>query len=152
AQRYAALRHCARCYRRSSLGGGIAAQSQTTSSERKPNILVIMGDDIGLNTGPYHQGITSGKTPILDKLAAEGMRFTDFQDGIDTYGPQNLVHCWATDVDDAAVMPRWVASANRAPATPSSPYLEDTQCEGMQAVFRNRVICSATRRSLLRSR
>jgi arylsulfatase A-like enzyme len=45
----------------------------------KPNIVVIMGDDIGwFNIGAYHQGIMSGKTPNLDKLAAEGMRFTDY--------------------------------------------------------------------------
>ena len=38
-----------------------------------------MGDDIGwFNVGAYHQGIMSGKTPNLDKLAAEGMRFTDY--------------------------------------------------------------------------
>jgi arylsulfatase A-like enzyme len=51
------------------------AQAQT----RRPNILVIMGDDVGwFNIGAYHQGIMSGKTPNLDKLAAEGMRFTDY--------------------------------------------------------------------------
>src|SRR6201987_3769655 len=45
----------------------------------KPNILVIMGDDVGwFNIGAYHQGIMSGKTPNLDKLAADGMRFTDY--------------------------------------------------------------------------
>lgn len=45
----------------------------------QPNIIVIMGDDIGwFNIGAYHQGIMSGKTPNLDKLAAEGMRFTDY--------------------------------------------------------------------------
>jgi arylsulfatase len=171
----------------------------------KPNILVIMGDDVGwFNIGAYHQGIMSGKTPNLDQLAAQGMRFTDYyaeasctagranfitgelplctglttvgqagadvgipdeavtlatvlkslgyetaqfgknhlgdlnkylptvhgfdeyfgylyhldamsdpywfdypQDWIDKYGPRNLVHSWATDVDDATVMPRW---------------------------------------------
>jgi arylsulfatase A-like enzyme len=46
---------------------------------RPPNIVVIMGDDIGwFNIGAYNQGIMSGKTPNLDKLAAEGMRFTDY--------------------------------------------------------------------------
>src|SRR4030088_2897672 len=46
---------------------------------QRPNIVVIMGDDIGwFNIGAYHQGIMSGKTPNLDKLAAEGMRFTDY--------------------------------------------------------------------------
>ena len=55
------------------------AQAQSTSSGAKPNILVIMGDDIGwFNIGAYHQGIMSGKTPNLDKLAAGGMRFTDY--------------------------------------------------------------------------
>jgi arylsulfatase A-like enzyme len=171
----------------------------------KPNILVIMGDDVGwFNIGAYHQGIMSGKTPNLDRLAAEGMRFTDYyaeasctagranfitgelplrtgmttvgqaganvglpdeactlatvlksqgyatgqfgknhlgdlnkflptvhgfdeffgylyhldamsdpywfdypQDWIDTKGPRNLVHCFATDADDATEMPRW---------------------------------------------
>ncbi len=37
---------------------------------KQPNILVIMGDDVGwFNIGAYHQGIMSGKTPNLDKLA-----------------------------------------------------------------------------------
>ena len=46
---------------------------------KKPNILFIMGDDVGwFNIGAYHQGIMSGKTPNLDRLAREGMRFTDY--------------------------------------------------------------------------
>ena len=46
---------------------------------KPPNILVIMGDDVGwFNVGAYHQGIMSGKTPNLDKLASQGMRFTDY--------------------------------------------------------------------------
>jgi arylsulfatase len=51
----------------------------TFAEDKKPNILVIMGDDISwFNIGAYHQGIMSGKTPNLDKLAAQGMRFTDY--------------------------------------------------------------------------
>jgi arylsulfatase A-like enzyme len=193
----------------SALGAAVAANvaqaQQPAASGRPPNILVIMGDDIGwFNIGAYHQGIMSGKTPNLDKLAAEGMRFTDYyaeasctagranfitgeiplrtglttvgqagadvglpeqavtlatvlkslgyatgqfgknhlgdlnkylptvhgfdeffgylyhldamsdpywfdypQDWIDKYGPRDLVHCFATDTDDATVMPRW---------------------------------------------
>jgi arylsulfatase A-like enzyme len=46
---------------------------------KKPNILFIMGDDVGwFNIGAYHQGIMSGKTPNLDELARRGMRFTDY--------------------------------------------------------------------------
>src|SRR5499427_2322518 len=49
------------------------------AEQKRPNILVIMGDDIGwFNIGAYHQGMMSGKTPNLDKLAAQGMRFTDY--------------------------------------------------------------------------
>ena len=51
-----------------------AAQEQ-----QKPNIVVIMGDDIGIwNIGAYHRGMMAGRTPNLDKLAAEGMLFTDY--------------------------------------------------------------------------
>ena len=47
--------------------------------QQRPNIIFIMGDDIGwFNIGAYHQGIMSGKTPNLDRLASEGMRFTDY--------------------------------------------------------------------------
>ena len=45
----------------------------------KPNILVIMGDDIGMwNIGAYHRGLMAGQTPNLDKIAKEGMLFTDY--------------------------------------------------------------------------
>ena len=45
----------------------------------KPNIVVIMGDDIGMwNIGAYHRGLMSGTTPNIDKLAAEGAIFTDY--------------------------------------------------------------------------
>ena len=59
------------------LGAAIyVAASPALAQEKKPNILVIMGDDVGwFNIGAYHQGIMSGKTPNLDKLAAEGMLF-----------------------------------------------------------------------------
>jgi len=50
-----------------------------SASGKKPNILFIMGDDVGwFNIGAYHRGIMSGKTPHLDKLAKEGMMFTDY--------------------------------------------------------------------------
>jgi arylsulfatase len=49
------------------------------ASAAPPNIIFIMGDDIGwFNIGAYHQGMMAGRTPNLDQLAAEGMRFTDY--------------------------------------------------------------------------
>ena len=59
------------------LGLLIAASSARAGD--KPNILVIMGDDVGwFNIGAYHRGMMSGKTPNLDKLASQGMIFTDY--------------------------------------------------------------------------
>ena len=178
-----------------------------TQTGKKPNIVFIMGDDVGwFNIGAYHRGIMSGKTPNLDKLASQGVIFTDYYaeasctagranfitgeiplrtglttvgqagadvgmpakactiatalkaqgyatgqfgknhlgdlnkflptlHGFDEFfgylyhldamsdpfwysfpsdkaffeanGPRNLVHCWATDVDDPTEMPRW---------------------------------------------
>jgi arylsulfatase len=50
-----------------------------SAQAKKPNIVFIMGDDIGIwNIGAYHRGMMAGKTPNLDKLAAEGMLFTDY--------------------------------------------------------------------------
>jgi arylsulfatase len=49
------------------------------AADKKPNVVFIMGDDVGwFNIGAYHQGMMSGRTPNLDRLAAEGMRFTDY--------------------------------------------------------------------------
>nr|WP_244549176.1 arylsulfatase [Bradyrhizobium canariense] len=64
----------------SNVGLTTSAQAQQPSpTGRPPNIVVVMGDDIGwFNIGAYHQGIMAGRTPNLDKLAAEGMRFTDY--------------------------------------------------------------------------
>jgi arylsulfatase A-like enzyme len=53
--------------------------ARAQAAATKPNILFIMGDDIGwFNIGAYNQGIMAGRTPNLDRLAAEGMRFTDY--------------------------------------------------------------------------
>jgi arylsulfatase len=53
-------------------------KSQGTSS-KQPNIIFIMGDDIGwFNIGAYHRGMMAGRTPNLDHLASEGMLFTDY--------------------------------------------------------------------------
>jgi arylsulfatase A-like enzyme len=190
---------------------GAPAQAQDSPSPssgaagKKPNILFIMGDDIGMwNIGAYHRGMMAGRTPNLDKMAKEGMLFTDYyaeasctagranfimgelpirsgmttvgqagaaigipaeactiatalkaqgyetgqfgknhlgdkneflptvhgfdeffgylyhldamedpfhpnypQNLLDKVGPRNMVHSWATDTDDATVMPRW---------------------------------------------
>ncbi|MGK7955209.1 MAG: arylsulfatase [Crocosphaera sp.] len=51
---------------------------------KKPNILVIMGDDIGwFNISAYNNGMMGYRTPHIDSLAKEGIMFTDF------YGEQS---------------------------------------------------------------
>src|SRR5215470_12198641 len=53
--------------------------SAVQQTQKKPNILFIMGDDVGwFNISAYHQGMMSGRTPNLDKLASQGMRLTDY--------------------------------------------------------------------------
>jgi arylsulfatase len=45
----------------------LQAQAQAPSGQR-PNIIFIMGDDIGwFNVGAYHRGIMAGRTPNLDR-------------------------------------------------------------------------------------
>src|SRR6266566_5338919 len=57
----------------------VASMPAASAQQRQPNSLVIMGDDVGwFNIGAYHRGIMSGKTPNLDKLASDGMTFTDY--------------------------------------------------------------------------
>src|SRR4030081_550402 len=66
------------------IGSDAMAQAQQPApapapAGQRPNIVVIMGDDIGMwNLGAYHRGMMAGRTPNLDKLAAEGMLFTDY--------------------------------------------------------------------------
>jgi arylsulfatase A-like enzyme len=57
----------------------ISATLPADAADKKPNIVVIMGDDIGIwNIGAYHRGMMAGKTPNLDKIAKQGMLFTDY--------------------------------------------------------------------------
>src|SRR5215218_3140407 len=54
------------------------------SDGERPNILVIWGDDIGItNLSCYSQGLMGYRTPNIDRIAAEGMMFTD------SYGEQS---------------------------------------------------------------
>ncbi|MDB5772213.1 MAG: Choline-sulfatase, partial [Burkholderia sp.] len=58
--------------------------TQKASQQTKPNILVIWGDDIGIsNLSCYSDGLMGYRTPNIDRVAVEGMRFTD------SYGEQS---------------------------------------------------------------
>jgi arylsulfatase A-like enzyme len=46
--------------------------------EKKPNILIIWGDDIGCwNISAYSHGMMGYRTPNIDRIAREGIMFTD---------------------------------------------------------------------------
>ncbi|MGD8809930.1 MAG: sulfatase-like hydrolase/transferase, partial [Gammaproteobacteria bacterium] len=47
-------------------------------AQERPNILVIWGDDVGVhNISAYHRGLMGGSTPNIDRIANEGILFTD---------------------------------------------------------------------------
>ena len=57
----------------------VTSMPAAAQQQQKPNIVVIMGDDIGwFNIGAYHRGMMAGKTPNIDQIAAGGMLFTDY--------------------------------------------------------------------------
>ena len=56
-----------------------AAALEQTASGKKPNILFIMGDDIGwMQPACYHRGLMVGETPNIDRIAAEGGIFMHY--------------------------------------------------------------------------
>jgi arylsulfatase len=58
--------------------------AKTKQDGKKPNILIIWGDDIGwFNPSCYHGGVMGYQTPNIDRIAREGARFTDW------YGQQS---------------------------------------------------------------
>jgi hypothetical protein len=70
----------------SSLGTGLSRSGQSQPAPapapnggRKPNILVIFGDDIGQsNISAYTFGLMGYHTPNIDRMARDGMMFTDY--------------------------------------------------------------------------
>lgn len=63
-----------------------AKPPQTQGEPRKPNVVLVLADDLGYGElGSFGQ--TRIKTPVLDKLAAEGVRYTDFYSGAPVCAP-----------------------------------------------------------------
>ena len=53
--------------------------AMTASAADKPNILVVWGDDVGIsNISHNSRGVMGYETPNIDRIAAEGMGFTDY--------------------------------------------------------------------------
>ena len=63
---------------------GVAMVASASAQQQKPNILVIMADDIGYwNISAYNRGMMGYRTPNIDRIANEGAIFTDY------YGQQS---------------------------------------------------------------
>jgi len=61
------------------LAMALPAAAQPAAGAPKPNILVLWGDDIGQsNVSAYTRGLVGYHTPNIDRVAAEGMMFTDY--------------------------------------------------------------------------
>src|SRR5262245_48052942 len=61
-----------------------AEAAMAQGNHKKPNVLVIFGDDIGIwNLSCFSHGMMGYRTPNIDRIAGEGMRFTD------AYGEQS---------------------------------------------------------------
>jgi arylsulfatase A-like enzyme len=62
----------------------VMAAPTSAQPQQKPNVLVIMGDDIGYwNVSAYNRGMMGYRTPNIDRIANEGAIFTDY------YGQQS---------------------------------------------------------------
>ena len=58
---------------------GLAVAPTAFAQQKKPNIVVIMSDDVGIwNISAYHRGMMGGRTTNIDRIAAEGALFTDY--------------------------------------------------------------------------
>jgi arylsulfatase A-like enzyme len=66
------------------LGSFMLLAGAVQAADKKPNILIIWGDDIGVfNVSAYNRGMMGYKTPNIDRIAQEGALFTDW------YGQQS---------------------------------------------------------------
>ena len=67
-----------------SLASAMVTPASAQQQQQKPNVLVIMGDDIGYwNISAYNRGMMGYRTPNIDRIANEGAIFTDY------YGQQS---------------------------------------------------------------
>ncbi|HTN72559.1 MAG TPA: arylsulfatase, partial [Methylomirabilota bacterium] len=87
--------------------------------QKKPNILVIWGDDIGItNLSCYSDGIMGYRTPNIDRIAKEGMKFTD------CYGEQSCTAGRSSFITGQSVF-RTGLSKVGVPASPIGLQAED---------------------------
>ncbi|MFZ9940736.1 MAG: arylsulfatase [Luteolibacter sp.] len=107
--------------------GGFVSAFKADAQERKPNIVFILADDLGYgDLGCYGQKII--KTPVLDRLASEGMRFTQHYAGSPVCGPSRCVlmtgkHPGRAFIRDNSEVGSWYSFEGQMPLPASEPSL-----------------------------
>ena len=57
----------------------LSVTSNVQAADKKPNIVIIWGDDVGQSDiSVYSHGLMGFKTPNIDRVAREGVMFTDY--------------------------------------------------------------------------
>ena len=89
-----------------------APAAPATTTGRKPNILVIWGDDVGIaNISAYSNGLMGYETPNIDRIAAKGIKFLHY------YGEQSCTAGRAAFLTGQhgirTGLPRWAFPARR---------------------------------------
>ena len=108
-----------------------AAQAPATSQQQKPNILFIMGDDIGwMQPSIYHRGLMVGETPNIDRIGQEGAIFMDYVAMQSCTSGRNAFFTGMYPLRTGMIPPqlpgqpvlppRWHAGARQVPATTSA--------------------------------
>ena len=90
--------------------------------DSQPNILVIWGDDIGItNLSCYSDGLMGYRTPNIDRIADEGMRFTDSYGEQSCTAGRSVVHHRPERLPDGIEQGRHAGRADRPTGRRSRP-------------------------------
>ncbi len=108
----------------------LAPTAQSAAATRQPNIILIVADDLGYgDLGSYGQKLI--RTPHLDQMAAEGLRFTDFYAGSPVCAPSRCTLMTGKHPGHAYVRDNWEAGGwEEGAAEGQQPLLPDTATLG----------------------
>ena len=101
------------------------ASAPFLAAAERPNVVIILSDDYGYGSaGCYGANPTLIKTPNLDRLAAEGRRFTDANTPSSVCTPTRYAlltgrYCWRSRLNSGEVANTFDPSLSRRPARPS---------------------------------
>nr|WP_256369781.1 arylsulfatase [Tropicimonas sp. IMCC6043] len=99
----------------------MTAPADAQDAAKKPNILFIMGDDIGwMQPSIYHRGLMVGETPNIDRIGAEGAMFTDYYAEQSCTAGRNAFFTGMQPLRTGMIMPQLPGSPSYLqPGTPS---------------------------------